>query len=75
MLTARASQIGDVRVDECAELLREAEKIARTIGDDDVLGEVLVTAALAGTTPAASTKPSASPPSCFASAPGSAAWS
>ncbi|HEY3485084.1 MAG TPA: AAA family ATPase, partial [Ilumatobacteraceae bacterium] len=51
LLTARASQLGDVHVDECAELLREAEAIARTIGDDDVLGEVLVTAALAGNHP------------------------
>jgi hypothetical protein len=51
LLTARASQVGDVRVDESAELLREAEAIAREIGDDDVLGQVLVTVALSGNHP------------------------
>jgi hypothetical protein len=51
LLTALASQVGDVRVDEGAELLRQAEAIAREIGDDDVLGQVLVTVALSGNHP------------------------
>jgi hypothetical protein len=51
LLHARASQIGDVQVDESAELLREAEQIAREIGDDDVLGQVLATVGLSGNHP------------------------
>jgi hypothetical protein len=51
LLTALAGQVGDVRVDEGAELLRQAEAIAREIGDDDVLGEVLVAVALSGDHP------------------------
>jgi hypothetical protein len=51
LLTALAAQVGDVRASECDELLREAEAIAREIGDDDVLGHVLVTVALSGNHP------------------------
>jgi DNA-binding SARP family transcriptional activator len=42
VLIELAGQIGGVRVDESIELAREAESIARHIGDPDLLGSVLL---------------------------------
>jgi DNA-binding CsgD family transcriptional regulator len=51
LLIELTGQIGDVRVEESVELAREAEAIAREIGDVDVLGRVLLTARLLGRHP------------------------
>ena len=51
LLIELAGHIGDVRVEEAIELAREAESIARHLGDDDVLGRVLLTARVIGRHP------------------------
>jgi class 3 adenylate cyclase/DNA-binding CsgD family transcriptional regulator len=51
LLNALANEICDVRFDEAVELLGRAEAIAREIGDDDVLGQVLTTVSLCGDHP------------------------
>ena len=42
LLVELAGQIGDVRVEESIGLVQQAESIARELGDDDVLGRVLL---------------------------------
>jgi len=51
LLIELTGQIGDVHVDESVELAREAESIARQIGDVDALARVLLTARLLGRHP------------------------
>ena len=51
LLIEKACQIGAIRVEESIALAEEAEAIARHLGDDDVLGHVLLGARLVGRHP------------------------
>ena len=74
LLIELTAQIGDVRVDESVELARQAEAIARELGDPDVLGRVLLGARRCSTIiRAESTSTSASVVSSNAWGPTSAA--
>ena len=51
LLIEKACQIGAIQVEESIRLAEEAETIARRLGDDDVLGHVLLGARLVGRHP------------------------
>ena len=51
LLIEKACQIGAIQVEESIGLAEEAEAIARRLGDDDVLGQVLLGARLVGRHP------------------------